>query len=48
MKPEMTVHAIKLGFICQSTGPRSMRQASSNLSGNDAIEYGGGGYEESR
>ena len=51
MKPEMTVHAIKLRFICDSSGGgggAKMQSARTNLGVEDAIEYGGGGYGESR
>ena len=43
----MTVHAIKLRFICQST--RVVKgKPSTNLGEQDTFDYGGGGYEESR
>ena len=45
LKPDMTVHVIKLGFICQSGA--KMQSAKSNL-GNDAIEYGGYSDENAR
>ena len=48
LKPDMTVHAIKLRFICDSPNRVIKGKPSTNLGEQDTFDYGGGGYGESR